>query len=235
MITIKPRIIEGGAILDQDDMSMEEYSARAKKMMEREYKEMVRTIVNKIDPPNGARVLEIGPGPSWITIWLALERPDITIDGLEASADMIRTAMKNVQDARVDGRVRFINGIVEDMKGIPDATYDLVYSHESMHHWTDPLAGLKQISRVLRTDGKVCIEDSRRDLGIGGMFIVNILGPLLAGSWLKHWKASIAASYTPPEVDAMLRQVNRPDWHVVPNLMGFTIEKVARSGSRVSP
>ena len=42
MTIIKPRIVEGGAIIDQDDMSMEEYSVRAKKMMGREYKEMVR-------------------------------------------------------------------------------------------------------------------------------------------------------------------------------------------------
>ncbi|MBN2152944.1 MAG: class I SAM-dependent methyltransferase [Candidatus Lokiarchaeota archaeon] len=224
MKRIKPREIEGGAILDEDGLSMEQYSEKMKKMLGGEYMEMVRRIVDEINPPEGARLLEIGPGPAWITVWLAKERPDLKIDGLEASEDMIRVATRNALDAGVGSRIRFIHGFVESMDSLEGATYDLVYSHESMHHWADPVAALREISRVLRPGGQVLIEDSRRDIGPGASLVVNLLGPLVAGKWVRHWKASIAASYTPAEVEAMVEATGRVDWRVLAGFMGLSIE-----------
>nr|MDO8086688.1 class I SAM-dependent methyltransferase [Candidatus Sigynarchaeum springense] len=218
------RIIEGGAILDENGLSMEQYSEKVKKMLGGEYMEMVQRIAGEINPPEGARLLEIGPGPAWITIWLVKERPDLNIDGLEASEDMIRVATRNAIEAGVEGRVRFIHGFVETMEPLESATYDLVYSHESMHHWVDPVAGLRQVSRVLRPGGRLLIEDSRRDLGPGATLVVNLLGSLVAGKWVRHWKASIAASYTPEEVAGMVKAVGRLDWRVKKNFMGLSIE-----------
>ena len=43
----------------------------------------------------------------------------------------------------------------------PDASFDLVISTMSMHHWADPTAGLTEIGRVLRPDGRALIWDLR--------------------------------------------------------------------------
>jgi ubiquinone/menaquinone biosynthesis C-methylase UbiE len=43
----------------------------------------------------------------------------------------------------------------------PDATFDLVVSTLSQHHWADPAAGLNEILRVLRPDAQTWIYDIR--------------------------------------------------------------------------
>jgi ubiquinone/menaquinone biosynthesis C-methylase UbiE len=43
----------------------------------------------------------------------------------------------------------------------PDRSLDLVVSTLSSHHWNDPTAGLDEIARVLRTDGRALIWDLR--------------------------------------------------------------------------
>jgi ubiquinone/menaquinone biosynthesis C-methylase UbiE len=43
----------------------------------------------------------------------------------------------------------------------PDASFDLVVSTLSMHHWADGTAGLAQIRRVLRPGGRAPIWDFR--------------------------------------------------------------------------
>jgi len=43
----------------------------------------------------------------------------------------------------------------------PDRSFDLVVSTLSMHHWSDPAAGLAEIGRVLRPGGRALIWDFR--------------------------------------------------------------------------
>ena len=221
---VKPRVPEGGAIEDNSEMTMEEYSERMKKKMGFEYRRFVKYILKHLSLPENAKVLEIGPGPGWIGIWLAKERPDITLDGLEASSDMIRFARRNAEDENVANQVRYIHDVVENMDMIPDDTYDLIISNDSLHHWNDPLKGFLEIARVLKPDGQLHIEDERRDLGLRGKLVLYLIGPLVARSDWKWWKSSIRASYTPEEIRTFLEQGNLTDWIVKPNFMGIAIE-----------
>jgi ubiquinone/menaquinone biosynthesis C-methylase UbiE len=43
----------------------------------------------------------------------------------------------------------------------PDASFDVVLSTLSMHHWADPEAGLAEIARVLRPNGRALVWDLR--------------------------------------------------------------------------
>jgi SAM-dependent methyltransferase len=43
----------------------------------------------------------------------------------------------------------------------PDASFDLVVSTLSMHHWADPAAGLAEIGRVLRPGARALVWDFR--------------------------------------------------------------------------
>jgi ubiquinone/menaquinone biosynthesis C-methylase UbiE len=43
----------------------------------------------------------------------------------------------------------------------PDASFDLVVSTLSMHHWADPTSGLAEIGRVLRPGASALIWDFR--------------------------------------------------------------------------
>ena len=93
---------------------------------------------------------------------------------------MIRVANKNAREEGVGERVRYLSGYVEKMEQIPDKQYDLIISNESLHHWSIALEGFKEVKRVLKASGKILIRDGRRDLGLGGKFIVNVLGRLFA-------------------------------------------------------
>ncbi len=221
---IRPRISEGEAILDTPEFTMEEYSERMKKSLGSEYRSIVKHIIKVIDPPEDAAILEVGPGPGWIGIWLAKERLDVRVDGLEPSADMQRVAIKNAKDEGVSERVNYITGYVENMEMIPDQKYDLVFSNDSLHHWENPLKGFEEISRVLKPDGKVYIQDERRDLGLRAKFVVHVLGRLIAGNFWKYWKSSIDASYTPQEVQQFLEQTDISNWFVNTNFLGISIE-----------
>ena len=53
--------------------------------------------------------------------------------------------------------------LVADVSSLtfPDASFDVIVSTLSMHHWTDPTAGLNEIGRVLRPDGRALVWDFR--------------------------------------------------------------------------
>ena len=219
----KPRIPEGGAIEDTNQMSMEEYSDVMKKKLGKHYLKFAEFVIKNIAPIEKAKVLEIGPGPGWAGIYLLKGRPYIRLDAIEASPDMIRVAEKNALEEGVKDRVNYNHGVVETMSAIPESAYDLVISRESMHHWDDPQKGLMEISRVLKPGGKVYIQDHRRDIGLFARFIVNVLGPLMAGNMAKYWKSSIRASYTPEEVQKMIDSISGINWYVKSDLLDLAI------------
>jgi ubiquinone/menaquinone biosynthesis C-methylase UbiE len=223
MKKIKPRVPEGGAIEDSNEMSMEQYSTTMRKKLGSHYKKYALHVKNVINPSQNAKVLEIGPGPGWAGIFLLKERDDIFLDAIEASPDMIRVAANNAKDEGVADRVNYMQAVVENMQKISDNKYDLVISRESLHHWDDPLKGFKEISRVLKQDGKIYIEDHRRDIGFFAKCIVNIIGPLMAGKMAKYWKSSINAGYTPKEIEKMIGSISRKNWIVKADILTLSI------------
>ncbi len=224
MKKIIPRIPEGGAIEDSNEMSMEQYSETMRKKLGSHYKKFAIYVKDKINPAQNAKVLEIGPGPGWAGIFLLQERNDILLDAIEASLDMIRVAGNNAKNEGVAGQVNYMQGVVENMQNITENNYDLVISRESLHHWDDPEKGFKEISRVLKPDGKLYIEDHRRDIGFFAKCIVNIIGPLMAGKMAKYWKSSINAGYTPEEIEKMIEKLERKNWAVNADILSLSIE-----------
>jgi ubiquinone/menaquinone biosynthesis C-methylase UbiE len=109
------------------------------------------------------RVLDVGTGPGRVPILIAEALPGRRIDGLDLSAAMIERARENARAAGVADRVTFTAGDVADLP-YPDATFDLIVSSISQHHWPDADAGLRELRRVLRPGGRVWIYDFRFSL-----------------------------------------------------------------------
>jgi SAM-dependent methyltransferase len=109
--------------------------------------------------PGGARVLEVGCGPGHLSIRLA-RRYGLDVTGLDLDPAMIQRARVNAdRGGEADGRrPSFLVGDVASL-AFPDASFDLVVSTLSMHHWADPAAGLTEIGRVLRPDGRALVWD----------------------------------------------------------------------------
>jgi ubiquinone/menaquinone biosynthesis C-methylase UbiE len=225
MKTNQPRIPEGGAIEDNADMSMEQYSEIMKKQLGKEYQRFAINVIRKVSPVQNSKVLEIGPGPGWAGINLVKKRKDLHLDGLEASPDMIRVASENAKIEGLGNTIHYFEGVAEEMRQLPDDGYDLVISRDSLHHWADPKKVFNQINRVLKEDGKIYIHDHRRDLNVFGKLIVHVVGLLVAGKMAKYWKSSIAASYTKEEIEIILNKTDLKGWKVETDFMDLTIQK----------
>ena len=102
--------------------------------------------------PAGASVLDVGCGPGHLTSRLAALGFDAT--GIDLDPAMVERAT-----ARGGGHYG-----AADVASLPfdDGVFDLVVSTLSMHHWTDVHAGLAEIARVVRPEGRVLVWDLRR-------------------------------------------------------------------------
>lgn len=118
-----------------------------------------RTVADiaRADLPDGARVLDVGTGPGRVPLELARRCPGLVIEGLDLSTEMIDHARRA---AGSDSPVRFAVGDVGDLP-YEDASFDLIVSTMSQHHWADPGAGMRELRRVLRPGCQVWIYDFR--------------------------------------------------------------------------
>jgi ubiquinone/menaquinone biosynthesis C-methylase UbiE len=111
--------------------------------------------------PDGARVLEVGCGPGYLSVQLARQH-QLEVTGLDLDPAMIARAQANTDRAGNRGgrRPSFLVGDVAAL-AFPDRSFDLVVSTLSMHHWADPAAGLAEIGRVLRPSARALVWDFR--------------------------------------------------------------------------
>lgn len=114
--------------------------------------------------PPGARILDVGTGPGLLPLRVVAACPQLMVDAVDRSPQMIDRAQRS---AAAKGRAEGVIFTVADVADLPfpDATFGLVVSTLSQHHWTDPAAGLREVNRVLRPDARAWIYDFRWALG----------------------------------------------------------------------
>ena len=112
---------------------------------------------------NRGSILDIGTGPGRLPLALARLLPEVKVIGLDVSPDMIRAASKAAAKEGLSPRVSFVT---EDAARLPfeDASFDLVLSTASLHHWKNPLLILTEIHRVLKDEKQAWIYELRTDM-----------------------------------------------------------------------
>ena len=221
----------GGAILDGRDLDMEGYSRCARRFMGGEYRRFVRFLVDKLGLDSEGRVLEVGPGPGWIGIWLAKQQPGLEVVGLELSPDMIRVAEKN-RVAEAVTNVTYVEGNAAQMP-FADNSFDAVFSNGSLHHWIDPVVVFDEIARVTKPAGRFAVQDGRRDIGMAGWMVYHVFSNLTlldrsvpAGMMKRGWRTSIQAGYTPQELQALLVRSTLKGWSLGSGLMDLLVHSI---------
>lgn len=122
------------------------------------YREIAREVLAAVAEVPGPTVLEIGPGPGNLGEMLLAGREDLGWTGLDVDPAMIGAARARAERAALADRARFEEADVTAMP-FGDASFDLVVSSLSAHHWPDAAAGFREIRRVLRPGGTALVYD----------------------------------------------------------------------------
>jgi 2-polyprenyl-3-methyl-5-hydroxy-6-metoxy-1,4-benzoquinol methylase len=91
------------------------------------------------------RVLEIGCGIGTDTVNFA--RAGAQIVACDLSAESIKIASQRAEVFGLSDRITFVNTNAEQMEGVPDGPFDLVYSFGVIHHTPNPEMVLKSARR----------------------------------------------------------------------------------------
>jgi ubiquinone/menaquinone biosynthesis C-methylase UbiE len=108
---------------------------------------------------SGAAVLEIAPGPGFLSIELA--RRGCRVRGVDISRTLIDIARRNAAAAGVD--IRFDPGNAAALP-IQDAEVDFVVCRAAFKNFSEPVKALAEMRRVLRAGGTALLIDMRRDV-----------------------------------------------------------------------
>jgi ubiquinone/menaquinone biosynthesis C-methylase UbiE len=169
---------------------------------------------------------DIGCGPGHLAIELAQRAPGLHLTGVDLADEMLETATANAAKARVSDRVNFRNG---DAAQLPfeDGSLDLVLSTLSLHHWSQPVAVLDEITRVLRPGGAYLVFDLRREIAPPAYTLIWFATRVAAPKPLRCINEplnSCHAAYSLAEAADLARQSSLTDWRVTPGPLWLFIE-----------
>jgi len=120
-----------------------------------------RNLARQVAPqlPPGADVLEVAPGPGYFAIELA-KRGAFRITGLDISETFVEIASQNAAEAQV--QVDFRRG---NASGMPfqRESFDFVLCRAAFKNFSQPMAALREMYRVLKPGGRARIIDLRKD------------------------------------------------------------------------
>ena len=109
------------------------------------------------------KYLEVGAGPGVLTVEIARTYPEVEITALELLPDMVTVGQEYVAENKLDDRIKFVVGDVEDEKFIHSlGKFDLVYSTYSLHHWTNSDKAVVNLYSAVNKGGMLYIYDLRR-------------------------------------------------------------------------
>ncbi len=180
------------------------------------------------DLPPGSRVLEIAPGPGYLSVELA-KRGQFKITGLDISETFVRLASDL---ARREGvAARFVHGSASDIP-FEDGLFDLIVCRAAFKNFSEPLKALNEMHRVLKPRGRALILDLRKDTPweeIASYISKAYVGPL--NRWIykitfKH--LLLKRAYTEEQMTALVRESDFKSGEITKELIGMEVRLVRR-------
>jgi SAM-dependent methyltransferase len=102
------------------------------------------------------RLLDVGSGPGTITADLArLVAEVVAVEVSEEAADLTRAELERLGVTNAQVRVADVQAL-----GLADDSFDVVHAHQVLQHVADPVAALREMTRVTRPGGVVGVRDS---------------------------------------------------------------------------
>jgi len=107
-------------------------------------------------------ILDVGCGTGRL-LRRAHERwPSAQVVGVDPAEGMATIARRNLPEAT-------IHVAVAEALPLSDGSVDVAFSAVSLHHWRDQVLGVRELARVVRAPGLVCVADIVLPSWVGSM------------------------------------------------------------------
>jgi ubiquinone/menaquinone biosynthesis C-methylase UbiE len=157
------------------------------------------------DAERALNVIDLGTGPGTIPIQLAKARPAWHITALDASREMIKIATIASRMAGVQDRVtpHLCNA---KETALPDASFDIVFSNNFLHHMPDPVLLWREIKRLAAPGGLIVVRDLLRpETEARAHQIVDEMAANQPESFRVGYYDSLHSAFLPEEVREQLK------------------------------
>jgi ubiquinone/menaquinone biosynthesis C-methylase UbiE len=165
--------------------------------------------------PAGGAVLEVAPGPGFLSIELA--KRGLQVQGVDISKTFVQIAKRNATADGVQARFKLGNAAALPVE---DGSVDFVVCRAAFKNFSEPVKALSEMRRVLRPGGTALLIDMRRDVKVEelkryvdglGVNLLNRLfmmvvfrGMLIRRAYRLEeiWRMAIEAGWTDPRIDS---------------------------------
>jgi ubiquinone/menaquinone biosynthesis C-methylase UbiE len=135
------------------------YAKNTVKDME-EFRSLATRLSRKL--PSGSRILEVAPGPGYLSIELA-KRGRYALTGLDVSKTFVEIAKRNADEACV--KIDFQQGNASAMP-LSDDTFDFIVCRAAFKNFSQPVEAVNEMYRVLKPGGSALIVDLRKNASL---------------------------------------------------------------------
>jgi ubiquinone/menaquinone biosynthesis C-methylase UbiE len=195
------------------------YAANTGKDMT-QYRTLARSLADDLAP--GSAVLEVAPGPGYLSIELA-KTGKARVTGLDISKSFVEIARKNAEREGV--AVDFQLGNASSMPLQADS-YDLLVCRAAFKNFSEPVKALAEMHRVLKPGGKALVIDLRKDASIRQIddYVENAGVSFLSGIFMK-WtlRGLLKRAYTKAQFREFISQTPFRNSEIRESGMGFEI------------
>lgn len=119
-------------------------------------RKLLQLSVDAMEIAPGQRVLDVGFGGGATFPMMMVGVGEGRVCGVDISGDMVSRARRRWRHEVEDGRLDVRESSVESLPW-PDGSFDAVTTINTIYFWPDLGAGLREIRRVLKTEGRLVI------------------------------------------------------------------------------
>lgn len=119
-------------------------------------RDFIQWVIRQLEVQPDDKVLEVGFGPGVGIQFLADAVTTGTVAGVDSSREMVEQAKARNAKAIAAGTVELQSGSAEALP-FADDTFDKALAINSMQVWSNALAGLREMRRIIKGGGKIAL------------------------------------------------------------------------------
>ncbi len=108
-------------------------------------------LIEKLDPKTGDYILDAGSGRGIVSSYIA-NKMDVRILGVDIVPYIVKKAQKRAKELNLTNKLEYLNTSYDNVSTVNES-FDKVYSVETLSHAYDLKKTLKELNRVLKSNG----------------------------------------------------------------------------------